>query len=231
MQRTIRWLPVVLLVVGSVAVAGNAPRDPNDSGWLGVMVGGSRDAGGEQTGVGLTRIIADGPAARARLRARDRIVAVDGVPVSGGGDLVQRIKKLPANAWVHLTVQRGDDDEREVDVRLGRRPERKSGFRFRQGWIGVQAIDLPSALREHFGAPADAGVMISEVAQGSPAEAAGLVLGDVVYEIDGEPVESVALLMDRIQGGGVGNTSELSIGRYGAVLQLETLIEKLAETR
>ena len=57
---------------------------------------------------------------------------MDGVPVRGGSELVQRIKQLPADAWVHLTVQRGDGDEREIDIRLGRRPQKKKGFRFRR---------------------------------------------------------------------------------------------------
>ena len=96
MQLTFRQLPIWILLACLVALPAatslGQARDANASGWLGVMVGGSRDAGGEALeGVHLTRIIADGPAARAKLRARDRVLAVDGEPVSSSGQLVRRI--------------------------------------------------------------------------------------------------------------------------------------------
>ena len=85
--------------------------------------------------------------------------------------------------------------------------------------------ELPSALREHFGAPAEAGVMISDVVVGSPAEAAGFELGDVVYEVDTVSVGSLRALRELVEGGGVGNRYEYSVARSGAVLVLEARIE------
>jgi len=227
------WILLTCLVALSAATSRAQARDANASGWLGVMVGGSRDSGEEAPeGVHLTRIIADGPAARAKLRARDRILAVDGEPVSSSGELIRRIKDLHPGAWVRLTVRRGhgdDDDEREVNLRLGERPARRKGFKVRHGWVGLQAIDLPPALREHFGATAEAGAMISFVETGSPAEAAGFALGDVVYEVDGRPVKSAAALAEFVEGGGVGNSAEFVIARYGASMELEALIEELPQ--
>ncbi len=99
-------------------------------------------------------------------------------------------------------------------------------MRLREGWIGLEAIDLPETLREHFGAPADAGVMISHVEPGSPAESAGFALGDVLYEIDGNPVRSAGALRARLQGGGVGNDCEFVAARDGLVIEFETRIEE-----
>jgi S1-C subfamily serine protease len=93
----------------------------------------------------------------------------------------------------------------------------------------VQSIDLPPALREHFGAPAEAGVMISHVEAASPAEAAGFELGDVVFEVDGEQVRSTSELDQRVAGAGVGNDVEFQVARAGARLVLEARIEAAAE--
>ena len=153
MKLTFGRLPIwILLACFIVLPAGTSrseeqSRDANAPGWLGVMVGGRDTAGDAPDGVPLTRIIADGPAARARLRARDRIIAIDGEPVSSSSELVRRVKDLDHGAWVRLTVRRGDDDEREINVRLGERPLRRNGFKVRRGWVGLPAIDLRPALR------------------------------------------------------------------------------------
>lgn len=58
------------------------------------------------------------------------------------------------------------------------------------GFLGVELTRLSPELRSHFGAPEDAGVMISEVVEDSPADTAGLAVGDVIVSVDGEPVRS-----------------------------------------
>jgi S1-C subfamily serine protease len=57
-----------------------------------------------------------------------------------------------------------------------------------RGYLGVGLTDLTPELRAHFGVPQEAGVMVSKVDAGSPAEKAGLKVGDVVTAIDGKPV-------------------------------------------
>ena len=67
--------------------------------------------------------------------------------------------------------------------------------------------------------------MLSEVAAGSPAEAAGFRVGDVVYEVGQTPVASLRGLRELVAGGGVGNEYEFSVARDGALLVLESPIE------
>jgi serine protease Do len=93
-----------------------------------------------------------------------------------------------------------------------------------EGYVGAEAIDLTPELREHFGAPHDAGVMISKVADGSPAAIAGLFLGDVVFEVDGEPIRSGQALRAAFSGGGVDNRIEVRLIRDGAEITVEPLV-------
>lgn len=60
----------------------------------------------------------------------------------------------------------------------------------RRGFLGVSLTELTPELRTHFGAPEDAGVMVSQVEPGSPADKAGLEVGDIVTRIDGKDVRS-----------------------------------------
>ena len=212
---------VVALILFLTLGFGATADDKAQGAWLGVRLNGMASDGGIQ----VAGIFEGSPADRAGLRARDTILTFDGKPVTSMRELVGTIRQREPGGWLPLTVLR-QGKEVELSVRLGDRPAKISRDGMRRGWIGIEAIDLPSALREHFGAPAEAGVMISEVAVGSPAEAAGFELGDVVYEIDMVSVGSLRALRELVEGGGVGNRSEYSVARSGAALVLEARIEK-----
>ena len=56
--------------------------------------------------------------------------------------------------------------------------------------LGVRLTDLSSELREHYGAPKDSGVLVASVEENSPAEKAGVKVGDIIVGIDGKDVQS-----------------------------------------
>lgn len=56
--------------------------------------------------------------------------------------------------------------------------------------LGVSLVDLTSDLREHYGATKDSGVLVGDIETGSPAEKAGLRVGDLILSIDGKDVAS-----------------------------------------
>lgn len=60
----------------------------------------------------------------------------------------------------------------------------------KRAFLGVVLTDLSPELREYFGAPKDNGVMVSSVEENSPADKAGLRVGDIITAIDGKEVES-----------------------------------------
>lgn len=65
-----------------------------------------------------------------------------------------------------------------------------AGTPVRRGYLGVGLTELTPELRAHFGVPEDAGVMVSSVEKGSPAEKAGIRVGDVITSMDGKDVET-----------------------------------------
>jgi len=199
---------------------------------LGSAFGGAERGadGDEPSGVPIRLIVEDSPAAKAGLRAGDEILSVDGVQVATSAELLALLRDKEPGSWVPLGVERRDD-EREFRIRLGSRPTSTKKLELRRGWIGVEAIDLTPALREHFGAPPDAGAMISGIAVGSPAEAAGFALGDVVFEILGYPVVSAKSLSRMLASGGIGNTLDATVARAGSTLVLETVVVATPEER
>jgi S1-C subfamily serine protease len=73
----------------------------------------------------------------------------------------------------------------------------------RPGFVGlaVQRVDLPVAQRP---GGRERAVLIIGVTPASPAEAAGLMVGDLLLEFDGQPTESADDLLERITGNRVG---------------------------
>ena len=54
--------------------------------------------------------------------------------------------------------------------------------------LGVQLIETTSELRVHMGSDEDLGVLVSKVLRGTPAEHAGIEVGDLIVGIDDEPI-------------------------------------------
>jgi membrane-associated protease RseP (regulator of RpoE activity) len=94
----------------------------------------------------------------------------------------------------------------------------------RRGYLGVGLTELTSELRTHFGAPEEAGVMVSTVEAGSPAEKAGLKVGDIISEVDGKPVRSSWELSAKVRGYEEGEQAPLEVWRDGKVQNLTASI-------
>jgi len=199
-----------------------APPSP----WLGVRLGGVTEP---EAGVAVSRVFNDSPAAEGGLRARDVITHFGGEPVSSLKELIGKIQSHDSGSWLPVTVER-QGEEVELDVKLSTRPKVLKAGGMRNGWIGIDAIDLPPSLREHFGAPREAGAMISNIVSGSPAEVAGFRLGDIVYNVDGFDVKGVRVLRELVRGGGVENSYEFEVARDGNLLVLEAEIEAAPES-
>ncbi len=87
--------------------------------------------------------------------------------------------------------------------------------RVRRAFLGIVGGTRPlaDALAERLGRRR--GLEVVQLMEPSPAAAAGLRVGDVVVELDGNPIEGVADLQRRLIGDAVGRRFELRIERAG----------------
>jgi len=69
----------------------------------------------------------------------------------------------------------------------------------KQNYIGVYLQELNRELSEHFGVDDGNGLLVAKVFEDSPAEEAGIKVGDVIVKADGERVERVAVLQRLIR--------------------------------
>src|SRR5262245_1509693 len=124
-------------------------------------------------GVVVAEVLPGSPAAAAGLARGDVISAVNGLVVLSGAELRDRLQLAADGEEVTLRVTRAAVPA-DFKARLG-------------AYAGGEG---PAEGRNRLGARVDPGVVVAEVAPGSPAAAAGLARGDVIRAVNGEPVHS-----------------------------------------
>jgi predicted metalloprotease with PDZ domain len=80
-------------------------------------------------------------------------------------------------------------------------------------YIGISLAGLTPELREHFGAPKDSGVMVESVQEDSPAEKAGIKVGDIVISVDGKDVKWAGDLRGALRDKKEGDSVRLEVLR------------------
>jgi serine protease Do len=93
----------------------------------------------------------------------------------------------------------------------------------RRGFVGlaVQPVELPASQRPD---GRERALLITSVTAGSPADAAGLIVGDLLLEFDGRPTESPDDLLDLLTGSRVGQQAAVRTLRGGAVRDVQITI-------
>jgi C-terminal processing protease CtpA/Prc len=122
-----RRVLALVCAVGLLAGASAALAD-DDSGYLGVMLQ-DIDASmakalqlGDETGVLVSNVVEDSPAAAAGLEDGDVILEFDGKTIDDGSDLTRAVRRTAPGDKVEIVVLRGGD-RRTLEVQIGERDD------------------------------------------------------------------------------------------------------------
>jgi S1-C subfamily serine protease len=93
-----------------------------------------------------------------------------------------------------------------------------------RGWLGIgsQPVRIPPAQRA--GLERDTGLLIVELVPDSPALRGGLLLGDIVVAVDGQPIDDGEALQALLNGDRVGRPLAVQLLRGGALVTLEVTV-------
>jgi serine protease Do len=155
---------------------------------------------GAGTGVTVSSVVAGSPADQAGLKVGDTITTVDGHKVTKGAELVAEIAARKPGAKVAINFLRnGKAQETTVTIadraklfaaRLGEDRESGDDSAPKQNKFGITVRKLTPEMAERLDMPAGKGVIVQDVKPGSFAEDINLGRGDVILEVNKQPVNS-----------------------------------------
>jgi serine protease Do len=98
-----------------------------------------------------------------------------------------------------------------------------------RGYLGVHIQDLTPELARAFGLKDSGGVLIGDVSSGTPAAQAGLKKGDVILQVNGQPVNASNQLRVQISQFAPGTPIKLQIWRNGGTQDVSLKLAELNE--
>ena len=150
---------------------------------------------------------ADGPADKAGIKRGDVIVAYNGKEVADSHDLPALVAATPIGQQATVTVLR-NGEKLQLAVKVGQLPgEQADNGNPPEGAVqptkakwGLELRDLNPQTADQLHLKSDKGVIVAGVKPGSEAEEAGLQKGDVILEMNRQPIGSVKDALEKIDG-------------------------------
>jgi S1-C subfamily serine protease len=90
--------------------------------------------------------------------------------------------------------------------------------------VGLQPVRLPEALRQTLHREQKTAAIILEVESESPAHKAGLVIGDIIVSLSGQPVARLEDVHSQLQGAAIGKSLTLGFVRGGGLQETTVVV-------
>ena len=170
-------------------------------GWLGVTVQDLNDdlvkyfGLSDKNGVLVANVLENGPAKKAGIKEGDVIKSYDNKPINTVKELLNLVGKTEVGRRVKVGVVR-EKKELSLELEIAERPEsaelEKSSYATSGKWRGLTVDDLGSENAKNFRTEEQHGVIVVDVEPNSPADEAGLMPGDVITEINKQPINNLS---------------------------------------
>jgi serine protease Do len=177
----------------------------------------------DMKGVLVGDVTPSGPASRSGVQRGDVILEVNGKPMEDSRELRNSISMMNPDSTVKLKILRNGNPT-DVSVKLGDLPSDKEQAKTEGGssdkaldGVTVENLDAQSA--RQLGLPAAAtGVVVTDINPTSSLASAGLRRGDVIQEVNHQPVRNVTQFEEAMRK--AGDHPLLLVNRQGSTLFL-----------
>jgi serine protease Do len=201
-------------------------------GWLGVAIQNVTPAIAKSlaldpdhpTGALVASVTPDSPAARAGIKQGDVITAAGGHEIKTVHELPRLVASMPVGSKLQLTVVR-DGKQSTVEASIGETPQNvasaereaaEPGSGKAANALGMELLPLDQQLRKELKVPKDLnGVVVGQVASGSPAGDLGIQPGDVIMSVDQKPVATPENAATQLKEAAAQGNVLLLLNRHG----------------
>jgi serine protease Do len=196
-------------------------------GWLGVMIQritpDLKDKLGlkDKKGALVADISPGGPADKAGIKRGDVIVSFDEKEIKEMKDLPYIVASTPVGKTVTVEVIR-KGRTKSIQVEIGTLEEEKEPPKVAEASpdLGITLKELTPELARNFDLSETSGLVVVQVERNSPAAAVGMRPGDIILEIDQEPMKDLEQFIDKIKNYKVGDTILFLTKRRGTTLYI-----------
>ena len=100
-----------------------------------------------------------------------------------------------------------------------------------RGWLGIQLQEVTTEIAAAIGLKEPGGVLVADVIDGTPAQKAGLMDGDVILGIEGEDVKTSNALSRRVASFPPGRKIDMRVQRDGKIRNIAVTLGQRDETQ
>jgi S1-C subfamily serine protease len=136
-------------------------------------------------------------------------------PGNSGGPLVDVTGKVIAINTAIIPYAQGIGFAIPVNSAKACANEIVAGGAARRPWLGIVGLSVTREIARYYGLLVGHGVLVTRVAEGSPAEAVGMAEGDVILEMNNVEIESIKDLVSEIQKMRIGEAVRIVAVRNG----------------
>ena len=192
-----------------------------ERGWLGISMGNVDPDLAEKLNFDTPRgtvvhgVSKGSPADKAGIQRSDIIVEFNGETIRNSNDLMHVVAATAVGESVEVRVLRGDNTEKRLTVKLGKRTEeviaklnaqlavaenmqpelngaQPNRDEQQEGFAGFHVQDLTPAIAERYGYSSDEkGIIVTQVESGSSAAEKGIVPGSLIQEMEWTTIEDL----------------------------------------
>ncbi len=170
-------------------------------GWLGVSIQPltpdlAKSFGAKDTkGVLISDVVTDSPAAKAGLQPGDILLEYEGKKMEGPADLQRAVGLAAPGTAAKVRVWR-EQGEKTLEIKIGEAPDEREargpGGPGTRSLLGLEARPVTPELARQLNLRSTDGVVVTSVEEGGAAAEAGIQRGDVIRQINRQPVRTLA---------------------------------------
>ncbi len=180
-------------ILGDLKTKGKVTR-----GWLGISVQDITDEIAknlnhkDKSGALVSDVFKGDPADKAGIKAGDIVTEINGKPIKDTHDLLLTIAEMHVGEKASIKALR-DGKEMTFQVVVAERKDKAemASARESKGYFGIAAQEITAEISRQLGIPREAGVIVTDVANGSPADEVGIQPQDIIIQVNKVKVASI----------------------------------------
>jgi Do/DeqQ family serine protease len=156
------------------------PLDPELADYLNIQ---------NETGIMVTAVETNSPAAKAGIIEGDIILSIDGLKIASISDYQYRIKEISTDQTISFKINRkGKISNSSIKTEIFPKAQ---ALELANQQLGITVSSLDKKTRDKYGIQTQAGVLILKIRRGSHLDRIGVVPGDIIRKIDEVQVDNL----------------------------------------